>query len=63
MRVEEIGVEPRLAKMETAVQSVGVSVQPVAPIQDTVDLSGDVMRVLKDERRLAAENPTPGQIE
>jgi hypothetical protein len=59
MKIEEIGAGPRLAKMETSIQSVAAGVQPVQPIQDMVDLSGETMRVIKD---LSSENPPPGEV-
>ncbi|MDX2181040.1 MAG: hypothetical protein SFV18_15710 [Bryobacteraceae bacterium] len=60
--MEDIEIAPRLAKMETAVQSVLPGGQPVQPVQDVVDLSGDVLRVLKDER-LAPQHPTSRKVE
>lgn len=67
MRIEEraaVETAPRLVKMETSVKSVSAANrQPVQPYQDLVDLSGEAMTMIKDERRLLAERPVAGDVQ
>ncbi len=59
MRVKEVYETPRLVKMESAIQSSGQGYFPVRPIEDTVDLSGQALRIIKDQRVAEAVTDTP----
>ncbi|MCX6597400.1 MAG: hypothetical protein NTV70_13650 [Acidobacteria bacterium] len=50
MKVIEVPESPRLTKMESSLQSLGRGRKPSAPIEDTVDLSGEALRIIRDGR-------------
>ncbi len=58
MRIQQIGLEGMqrsMAKLESAAKSLtAANRQPQQPLQDTVDLSGAMVTMIKDQRTFEA---------
>ena len=50
MKLTELSVSPRLTKMESAIHSTTIRHQASPPVEDTVDLSGEALRIIQDSR-------------